>query len=117
MATQQLNRMELIGYVGAIRTSQVGGTLLATMTVATTAIGRTLSGETVMETQWMTVTCFQKDVDTDLRSLSKGDAVHVTGRLRCDRYTGTDGVERTSYGVVASSVMKVDAPLAPQELK
>lgn len=115
MATQQLNRTELIGYVGAIRTSQVGGTLLATMNVATNAVCRTLSGETVIETTWTVVTCFQKDVDTDLRSLSKGDAVHVTGRLRCDRYTGADGVERTSYGVVASSVSKVDAPLEPQK--
>ena len=116
MMTQQLNRVELVGYVGSIRTSQVGEETLANMTVATSIVYKTRSGEKVIETNWSQVSCFQKDGGTDLRSITKGDAVHVVGRVRNNRYTGADGVDRMTTEVIASFIEKIDGSLTVQEI-
>lgn len=111
-----MNRVELVGYVGSIRSSQVGEQILACMTVATSTVYESVTGEKVIETNWSQVSCFQKDGGKDLRSITKGDAVHVVGRVRNDRYTGTDGVDRMTTEVIASFIEKVEGRLAPQEV-
>ncbi len=40
----------------------------------------------------------------DAFKMKKGDSVHVFGRLRIQRYTGADGVERQAVEIVASKV-------------
>ena len=36
--------------------------------------------------------------------MKKGDSVHVIGRLRIQRYTGADGVEKSMVEIVAGKV-------------
>ena len=112
---QQMNRVELVGYVGSIRTSQVGEQILACMTVATSTVYESVTGEKVIETNWSQVSCFQKDGATDLRSITKGEAVHVVGRVKNNIYTGADGVDRMTTEVIASFIEKVEGRLVPQE--
>ena len=40
----------------------------------------------------------------DLNKIVKGDTVYVLGRIRSQKYTGTDNIERTSYEVLANRV-------------
>ena len=40
----------------------------------------------------------------DAFKLEKGSPVHVIGRIRIQRYTGADGVERPAVEIVASKV-------------
>ena len=40
----------------------------------------------------------------DAFKMKKGDSVHVLGRLRIQRYTGADGMEREVIEIIASSV-------------
>ena len=101
---EQLNRIELIGIIGSARVTEVSATKVARFSVATNYVYKTASGEAVIETTWHNVSAFQSPKFPDLSTLEKGMPVHIVGRLRAQRYTGTDGTERTSYEVLAQSV-------------
>ena len=85
-----INRVELAGTVGACRLTQAGGQTVARMSVATTIVYRDSAGEQVMEAK-----------------ISKGSCLHITGRLRCSRYTRPDGAEALAYEVVADTLREV----------
>ena len=104
---QQLNRIELIGLIGNIRTSEVGGRKIARMTVATNLCYKTTDGTVCIETTWTPVTAFEgKKVNLD--GLEKSTPVHIIGRLRNQRYTAADGTENSSFEVLASTVEKIE---------
>ena len=44
----------------------------------------------------------------DLNTIQRGNKLYAFGRLRSQRYTGYDGVERTAYDVVASKLQVID---------
>ena len=44
----------------------------------------------------------------DLTTIHKGDKVSVTGRLRSQRYTASDGTERTAYDVLAYKLSSIE---------
>lgn len=49
-----------------------------------------------------------------LDMIEKGFPIYVTGRLKMQKYTGADGMERTSYDVIANTIEKVDSNVSPQ---
>ena len=105
---EQLNRIELRGSVGSIRIQKISGTNVANFTVATNLAYRSKDGTPIIETTWHNVTAWEDNEIRDLDKLKKGCKVHVIGRLRCQRYTGTDGVERAMYEVAAKSLALIE---------
>lgn len=101
---EQLNRIELVGLIGAVRISEVSNTKIARLSVATNYAYKTASGEAVIETTWHNATIFQSPKFPDLSTLEKGMPLHIVGRLRAQRYTTSDGTERVSYEILAQSV-------------
>lgn len=95
---EPLNRIELRGIVGSIRTSNVSNTRVANFSVATNYSYTDKDGRPVIETTWHYVTAY------GISNLEKGDKVHVLGRLRARRYLSSDGVERMTYEVIANKV-------------
>ena len=57
---------------------------------------------------WHNATIWQSEKFNDFDSLTKGTPVHIIGRLRMQRYTGSDGDERTVYEVIVSSLEILD---------
>lgn len=110
---EQLNRVQLRGIIGTVRTTNISGSLCARFSVATNYAYKAKDGTAVIETTWHNVSAFSSDKSCDLSSLSKGDKVEVTGRITNQRYVGEDGVDRTCCEVRASSVRKIetDEPL------
>ena len=53
---------------------------------------------------WHRVLAWENRDTADAFKMKKGDSVHVLGRLRIQRYTGADGVERQAVEIVASKV-------------
>ena len=102
-----INRVELAGTVGACRLTQAGGQKVARMSVANTIVYRDSAGEQVLETTWHSVVAWQKPGMADLAKISKGSCLHITGRLRCSRYTRPDGAEALAYEVVADTLREV----------
>ena len=44
----------------------------------------------------------------DFEKIEKGGKVSVWGRLRSQRYTDSDGVERTAYEVLAKKIQLIE---------
>lgn len=45
----------------------------------------------------------------DLSSFQKGDQVHVTGRLRCRRYTDEAGIQQQRLDILANCLERIEA--------
>jgi single-strand DNA-binding protein len=56
------------------------------------------------DTTWLSVSCSRRLAEGVRESIRKGDPVVVTGRLRTDRWTDTQGVERERLKLEATSV-------------
>lgn len=110
---EQLNRVVIRGIVGNVRLTTVGETKVARMSVATNYAYRAKDGSCVIETSWHMAVLFESNGITGLEEISKGDKVFIVGRLRNQRYTGADGVERTSTEILAQKFERIvtDEPL------
>ena len=82
---EQLNSVILRGIIGNARIQNIGDTEMARFSVATDH-------------------AFKNDKMPDFSTLVKGAGVEVKGRLRNNRYTDSNGVERTMTEILASQV-------------
>lgn len=108
---EQLNRIEIRGYVGNVNILEVGGTRVAHFSVVTNFAYRTRTFEPVIEATWHNVTAWESKNVPDLGIIKKGEPIHVIGRLRIQRFTGNDGSEKNYTEIMASIVEKVDENL------
>jgi len=104
---EQLNRVELVGYVGSVRITPVSCINSARFTVATNLMYRNKASETIVETTWFNVQAWEAE-KTPFKGLEKGAKVHVVGRLRNVKYIDAEGQERTSFEIIASSIEILD---------
>lgn len=112
---EQLNKVQLRGIIGSVKTINVGDRECAKITVATNYAYRSQDGYAVIETTWHNVTAWEGNNIHDLDSLKKGDAVDVIGRLKNQRYTSADGTEHSSVEILASSLMVITEPMKMEE--
>jgi Single-stranded DNA-binding protein len=113
---EQLNKATVRGTVGNIRITEVGGTKVARMTVATNYAYRAKDGSCVIETTWHQVTAWEGERIHSLEDISRGDRVEVEGRIRNQRFTGADGEDHTYSEILAGRLAKIvaDEPLQYQ---
>lgn len=111
---EQLNRIEIRGYVGSVSFFNGGDRRMARFSVATSYAYKDRDGSAVIDTTWHSVVAWEGKGIQDLDKVVKGSKVYVMGRLRAQKYCGADGVERTSYEITASKVSLIgdDEPFA-----
>lgn len=115
---EQLNRIEIRGNVGNVNILTVGDARVAHFSVATNFAYKGRNGEPNIETTWHNVTAWEGNKGiVPLDSIQKGFPVYVIGRLRSQKYTSSDGVERTSMEVIANTVELVDDNISAQYLQ
>lgn len=109
MQLESLNRVELKGRIGAVKVIRLSETSMARLSVATNYAYKGSDGCAVIETTWHTVVVWEgKGVSREtIESIAKGDAVHVIGRIRLQKYTDSEGVERTIPEIVAHKLEKM----------
>ena len=105
---EQLNSVTLRGIVGSVRVQDVQDRKVANFTVATNLAFKCRDGEAIIETTWHNVTAWSGGKTADLALLQKGQCVEVYGRIRNQRYTGADGMERSSIDILAREVRIID---------
>ena len=106
---QQINKVEILGVVGAVSVRPCATNInAATFSVATNHTYKNHSGNIIVETTWHRVVSWDNVVKADLNSIKKGTWVHVKGRLRNVRYTDASGQERTTFEVYANELEFVD---------
>ena len=107
-----INRIEIQGRVGIVRTNIVNDTMVANFSVATDFLYKGRDGAGVNETTWHNVVAWASRDMPDLRKITKGTPIHVVGRMRSQKSTSSDGVERCFYEIMAQKVQILDPELA-----
>jgi single-strand DNA-binding protein len=105
---EHINRIELQGRVGTIRTNVVGNAKVANFSLATDYLYKGRDGAAISETTWHNIVAWAGKDIPDLDTITKGMPLHVTGRLRTNRYTSADGTEKLFYEVLAYKIKKVE---------
>lgn len=109
MQFESLNRVELKGRIGTVRLTKLSETSVARLSVATNFAYRDSAGTPIVETCWHSILLWEGKAASreTIESLAKGDAVHVIGRIRMQRYTDADGIERAQSEIIAHSFEKM----------
>ena len=101
---EHINRIEIQGRVGTVRTNIVNETMVANFSVATDYLYKGKDGAGVSETTWHNVVAWAGKEMPDLRRVTKGTPVYVSGRMRTSKYTTSEGVEKHFYEILAYKV-------------
>lgn len=101
---EHINRIELQGHVGMVRTNEYNGSKVANFSLATEIMYKLRDGNAVSETTWHNIVAWESKEMPDLQKIVKGTPVNVCGRLRSSKYTSADGTEKYFYEVLAQRV-------------
>lgn len=102
-----LNKIQIIGHLGRDPEMRYtpGGTPVTNFSVAVSRRRRGQDGQSMDETEWFRVVCWEKLAEIADQYLKKGARVYIEGRVQVRKYTGNDGVERTSVDVIANDMI------------
>ena len=106
---ENINKIEILGRIGSVRVHDLGNAKVAKMSVATSHAYMGQDNCPVIETTWHSVVIWGGEAFNEFETLEKGRVVHIIGRIRNQRYTSTDGMERTVSEVVASNVRLIES--------
>lgn len=111
---EDINRIELQGRVGSVRTNEYNGTKVANFSLATDVLYKTRDGGAISETTWHNVVAWESKDVPNVHSITKGMPIYVAGRLRATKITNLDGTEKTYYEVLANKLKFVTEDTAVQ---
>ncbi|MBO5419853.1 MAG: single-stranded DNA-binding protein [Bacteroidales bacterium] len=109
---EHINRIELQGRVGTIRTNIVNGSKVANFSLATDHLYKGRDGNGVSETTWHTIVAWENKDMPDLDTIAKGTPLYVSGRMRATKYKNSDGVDKQIMEVLANRIRIVSEDLA-----
>ena len=114
-----LNKVMIIGNVGTDPEMRFtpNGNPVTSFRVATSRFFTSPEGERKQETEWFTVTAWNKLAESCNQYLAKGRRAYVEGRLRSRVWEGQDGQKRTQVEIVAERVLFLDRQAAVAPLK
>lgn len=101
-----VNKVILLGFLGKdpeVKYTQ-NGNAIANFSLATNEQWKDKNGDKQSRTEWHYVTLFGKIGEIAGQYLKKGSQVYIEGKIQSQKYTGKDGVERTSYNIVGSEL-------------
>jgi len=101
-----VNKVILVGNLGRDPEMRYlpSGEAVANLAIATSRKYKDKAGQMVEETEWHRVTFFGKLAEIAGQYLKKGRSVYVEGRIKTDKYTGKDGVEKYSTQIIANEM-------------
>ena len=91
----EINKVELQGFIGRVKETQVNDVYVYDLSVATN-----LSYGNVIELTWHSVKVWSNE---KLSWLEKGKGIHVDGRIRTNSYVDKDGNDRRINYVYAKA--------------
>jgi single-strand DNA-binding protein len=105
-----LNQILLIGRAGTDPQMRYtpSGTAVADFRLAVNNPSRGQDGEWQDNTEWFTVTAWDRQAESVNQYLAKGQRVFVDGRLSTRTYTANNGEQRTSLEVRAYRIVFLD---------
>jgi len=110
VARYSVNKVILIGNLGRdpeLRHT-TSGTAVANFSIATSRRHQEPTGDWTDETEWHRIVAWERLAEMASQNLHKGSKVYVEGRIASRKYTDNQGVERTSYDIVANELTLLD---------
>ena len=106
-----LNKMLVIGNVGTDPEMRYApsGNPVTSFRLATSRRYTTSDGEQREETEWFTVSAWNRLAETCNQYVTKGMKVYVEGRLKSSEWTGQDGQVRFRNEITANEVKFLSA--------
>ena len=101
-----VNKVILVGNLGndpELKYTQ-GGMAICSLSLATTSSRKDKDGNWVEDTQWHRVKLFGKLGEVAGEYLKKGRQIYIEGKIRYDKFTGSDGVEKYFTDIVADEM-------------
>lgn len=101
-----LNKAIIIGSLGADPELKYSGsgTAICTLSVATNESWTDKQGKKQERTEWHRIKLFDKLAEIANEYLRKGSLVYFEGKIRTDKYTDREGVERYATSILASEM-------------
>ena len=105
-----MNKMLVIGNAGTDPEMRYtpNGSPVTSFRLATNYRWTTSAGEQREETEWFTITAWNKLAETVNQYVTKGMKVYVEGRLKSDTWTGQDGETRCRHEINANDIRFLD---------
>lgn len=101
-----LNKVILIGRLG--RDPEVrympNGEAACNFSVATSESWKDSNGQKQERSEWHNVTMYRKLAEIAGQYLKKGSQVYLEGKIQSRKYQGKDGIERTTYEIIANEM-------------
>jgi len=109
-----LNKVMIIGNVGTDPEMRFtpNGNPVTSFRVATSRYYTDKDGQRKQETEWFSVTTWNKLAESCNQFLAKGRRAYIEGRLRSRTWEGQDGQKRTQVEIVAERVLFLDKQAA-----
>lgn len=101
---EHINKIELQGRIGTVRTNEYNGSRVANFSLITETLYKNKEGAAVSEAIWHNIVFWAGKDCADFNKITKGAPANVTGRLRVNKYTSAEGTEKLFYEVIANSV-------------
>lgn len=101
---EHINRIELQGRIGTVRTNEYNNSRVANFSIATELMYKSKDGTAVNETTWHNIVMWESKDTPRIEEIAVGVPVNVTGRLRSNKYTNAEGTEKIFYEVMAGKV-------------
>lgn len=111
-----LNKVLLIGRVGKDPESiQNHSTNIVKFSLATSEKYKPKGGEPVEETEWHNIVMFSKLAEIAEKYVNKGDLLYIEGKLKTNKYTDKNGVDRWSTSILANQMTMLGSKSKPNE--
>ena len=111
---EQINRIELRGYVGFVHQNTFGESRMVRFSLGTSYFYKGADGTPVIETTWHNVSVWDGKFGVDISKIKKGAVVEVVGRMKDTKYTTADGADKHFFEVVPSSIRILEEKVPPQ---
>lgn len=100
---ESLNKVELVGMVGNVRSDHIGESNIYRFSIATSYAYRDREGSPVIETTWHNCTYFSKEE----KDIKRGDNLRVFGRIQAQKYIDITGKESETYRILVNRIESI----------
>ena len=115
MAARGINKVIIVGNLGndpEVRYSQAGMAMTSISVATSESWKDKTSGEQQERTEWHRIKFFGKLAEIAGEYLKKGSHVYVEGKLRTDKYTDKNGVEKYTTDIIADEMQMLGSKMS-----
>ena len=111
-----VNKVILLGNLGQDPEIRylASGDAVANVSLATSEKFKDKTGVTKETTEWSRLVFYGRLAEIVDAYVAKGSQIYVEGKLKTDKYTGKDGIERYVTKVVCNHLVMLDSPSGSQ---